>query len=192
MHYQVVAKPRVSPEQWEYYPHWSPCQDKAAAERLAYYAAQSGYEAAILHSVAVEMLELIARKVVERQDSTLLPALRYLPGTKVATASGRNEYEVNTSFRLSPSLDPYAEGPERAELDRLRFALEVGPGGDVTVGETWRFQHVSFPTRIDVLSAWVRLRGRVEGGLAGGSRDGAGDGAGDGCEQPMSDQSLLH
>ncbi|MGZ3677660.1 MAG: hypothetical protein ACXWQR_03720 [Ktedonobacterales bacterium] len=73
---------------WDYYPYWSPVRDKHAATRLATYAAQSGYEAAILQSVSAEMLQNIARNVVEQQDTRHLPQSRYLPGARVATASG--------------------------------------------------------------------------------------------------------
>lgn len=175
MHYQVVANRQASPEQWEYYPYWAPVRDKATAERLAHYAAHMGYEAAILHSVSVEMLEQIARKVIEQHDSHLLPALRYLPETAVASAGGRREHDVETLFHTPPRREPPHTMLLATDLERRRHALEMGPGGDVTIGGSWRPQDVSFPLRMDVLSAWLRLRARVEEGVTGGPEDGADD-----------------
>ena len=87
MHYQVVARPHEQDEAWDYYPYWAPVRDREAAIRLANYAAQDGYEAAILQSVTIEMLRKISHGVVDRQDHELLPALRFLPGAAIATAS---------------------------------------------------------------------------------------------------------
>lgn len=172
MRYQVVAKPCVPSARWEYYPYWAPVRDKAAAERLASYAAQSGYEAAILHSVTAEMLEQIARRVVERQDTHLLPALRYMPGTRVAATTGRQEHAVETALHLTETLDPYAEGPDKAALDSRRLTLEMGPGGDVITTGTGLSRRLSFPQRMDIISSWLDLRKRAVAGEIGGAMDG--------------------
>src|SRR5690349_10470510 len=133
MHYQVVAKSGEPSGAWDYYPYWAPVREKSAAERLASYAAQSGYEAAILQSVTPQMLEYVAVRVVERQDTDLLPSLRYLPGAPAARANGngRQQRAVETAFRPSPVLDPYAEGADKTELDVRRLDAELGPGGDI-------------------------------------------------------------
>lgn len=160
---------------WEYYPYWAPVRDKDAATRLATYAAQTGYEAAILQSVTAEMLQIIARGVVERQDAHLLPALRYLPGARVATASGHREHGVETGFHVNEGLDPYLEGPDKAEFDSRRLNIEMGPGGDVIHRAGGRHQHISLPRRMDVLQTWLSLRRRLLSGQAGGPKDGAED-----------------
>lgn len=175
MHYQVVARSSIASiasEKWEYYPYWSPVREKSAAERLASYAAQSGYEAAILHSVTAEMLMNIARAVVERQDVRLLPSLRYLPGARMATATGRSEYGVETEFSLSDGLDPYLEGPDKSELDSRRLSLELGQGGDVIADSGWRSQGITLPCRMDLLRSWLSLRRRLMQGEIGGPTDG--------------------
>ena len=64
MYYQVVARALTPPAGWEYYPYWAPGNDLEAAERLAHYAAQSGYEAAILQAEQMEKLEEVARGVI--------------------------------------------------------------------------------------------------------------------------------
>lgn len=175
MHYQVVAKPCVPSARWEYYPYWAPVRDKAAAERLATYAAQSGYEAAILQSVTAEMLEQIALRIVERQDTDLLPALRYMPSTRVAATAGRQEHTVETALHPADTLDPYAEGPDKGQLDARRLAIEMGPGGDVTAGDVGLVRRLSFPQRMDVLSSWLDLRKRAVAGEMGGAMDGTPD-----------------
>lgn len=178
MYYQVVARSvsgdaEQAPTYWEYYPYWAPGLERAAAERLAVYAAQNGREAAILQGSTVELLELIARPIVERQDAQLIPALRYVPGARIARTDGWAEHQVETVLHLSPELDPYDEGPSRFELDRCRLEVELGPGGDITRDAGRRFDSVELPRRMDVLSAWLRLHECVECGLLGGPDDGA-------------------
>jgi len=177
MHYQVVARSSTPLGAWEYYPYWAPVRDKDAATRLATYAAQTGYEAAILQSVTAEMLQHIARGVVDRQDTHLLPALRYLPGARVATASGHREHGVETEYRSYEGLDPYLEGPDKAELDGRRLNIEMGPGGDVIHRAGGQRQHISLPRRMDVLRTWLSLRRRLLGGRIGGPTDGIEDDA---------------
>lgn len=177
MHYQVVARTCIPSGPWEYYPYWAPVRDRDAAMRLASYAAKTGYEAAILQSVTVEMLQQIAHGVVERQDTHLLPALRYLPGTRVATASRHREHGVETAFHLSDALDPYGDGPDKAALDGRRLNLEMGPGGDILLCADWQHQPISLPRRMDVLRVWMNLRQRLLGGQLGGPTDGAHDGS---------------
>lgn len=176
MHYQVVARPCKPAAAWDYYPYWAPLRDKDAATRLATYAAQTGCEAAILQSVTAEMLQHIARGVVDRQDTQLLPALRYLPGAQVATASGRRKHSVETVFQTSEGLDPYREGPAKLELDGRRLNIEMGRGGDVTQQSGWR-QHIAIPCRMDLLHNWMDLRRRLLQGQLGGSLDGASNSA---------------
>lgn len=178
MHYQVVARTCIPSGAWEYYPYWAPVRDKDAATRLACYAAQTGHEAAILQSVTAEMLQLIARGVVDRQDAHLLPALRYLPGARVATASGRREHGVETKLHSSEKLDPYMEGPDKAELDGRRLNLEMGPGGDVVTGTGWQPQHTTLPRQMNVLRTWMTLRRRLLQRQLGGPMDGT-DGTAD-------------
>lgn len=180
MQYQVVARSRLpSGGGWEYFPYLAPCRDKATAERLARYAAQRGYEAAILQSVTVEMLAHIARAVVEQQDELLLPGLRYMPGAAEEKIVTQGQYKGDGGSRLlaplDPSLDPYAEGADKAVLDARRTLIERGPGGDVLGAQ---HDSLSFPLRMDVLGAWLRLRERVISGQVGGDADGAG-GAGE-------------
>ncbi|MGH2515826.1 MAG: hypothetical protein ACRDHP_09235 [Ktedonobacterales bacterium] len=173
MYYQVVARSCIPSGAWEYYPYWAPVRDKDAATRLASYAAQTGYEAAILQSVTAEMLQNIARGVVDRQDMHLLPALRYLPGARVATASGHREHGVETEFHLSETLDPYLDGPDKVELDGRRLTLEMGSVGDVMNRAGWQPQHISLPRRMDVLQIWMSLHRRLLRGEIGGLMDGA-------------------
>lgn len=177
MHYQVVARSCVPAGAWDYYPYWAPVRDKDAATRLASYAAQSGYEAAILQSVTAEMLRNIARAVVERQDTHMLPALRYVPGAPLAAASGRREHGVDLEFQPHAWLDPHVDGPDKAELDRRRLHLETGPGGDVIHSAAWNPQHFAIPRRMDVLRSWMSLRRRLLHGQIGGATDGAADDA---------------
>lgn len=179
MHYQVVAKSGETAGRWEYYPYWAPVQEKNAAERLASYAAQSGCEAAILQSVTLQMLAEISCRVVERQETDMLPSLRYSPGTPAGRASGRPGRAVETSFHPSPALDPYAEGVEKAELDARRLDTELGPGGDVLQQRTPSKRNQSLPLRMDIISAWLRLRERLIAGMVGGLSDGSADVAGD-------------
>lgn len=173
MHYQVVARSVASSGNWEYYPYWAPVREKGAAERLAGYAAQSGYEAAILQSVRLEMLENLASRVVERQETELLPSLRYLPGGSPAgRASGKRKRAVEMTFRPSPALDPYVEGTDKAELDVRRLNAELGAGGDILAQGSVR-PYLSLPLRMDIISAWLHLRERVMSGTVGGASDGA-------------------
>lgn len=172
MHYQVVARSYEPEGAWEYYPYWAPVRDKEAAMRLANYAAQDGYEAAILQSVTVEMLQNIARGVVDRQDVQLLPALRYLPGAQVATAFGHRTHSVQAEFQISEEIDPYADSSVKAELDDRRLTIEMGLGGDVTLEADWRAR-IEFPCRMDLLRSWMSLRQRLLQGQVGGSLDGA-------------------
>lgn len=171
MHYQVVARPLRPDGAWEYYPYWTPVRDRDAATRLANYAAQAGYEAAILQSVTVEMLQHIAHGVVGLQDAQLLPALRYLPGASLATASRHRAHSLGREIQTFEGLDPYVDGPDKAELDRRRLTIELGPGGDVTQQTGWR-QLISIPCRMDLLRSWMSMRQRLLGGLIGGPRDG--------------------
>ena len=171
MQYQVVARTSLSSVgKWEYYPYLAPGRDKAAAERLARYAAQSGYEAAILQSVSLEMLMHLARAVVERQDEQVLPMLRYLPGAIVERTGARREHEVETGLYARSMVNPYAEGPDKAVMDERRSVLEEGPGGDIATSRTWS---LSLPLRMDVVRYWLRLRERVVLGQIGGEVDGA-------------------
>jgi hypothetical protein len=184
--YQVVARRVVTrngtpPRHWEYYPYWAPGRDGGAAERLARFAAQSGHEAAILQATTVALLEASARSIVERQDVASMPALRYLPGERIGSVGARPEHQVDTVFSPSPALDPYDEGPDKSELDRRRLELELSPTGDVTT----RLGHndpIALPGRMAVLSAWLRLRERVERREMGGPADGAHDGTPHGRE----------
>lgn len=180
MHYQVVAKSAPAGADhalatWEYYPYWAPGRDRGAAERLAVYAAQNGREAAILQGASTEVLEAIARPIVENQAVHLLPAVRYVPGARVARHDGWSEHTVETSVCPLPNIDPDEEGPIRFELDKRRLELELGHGGDITRGGDQRFDRVQHPQRMEVLSVWVRLRERVERGQLGGRADGAGE-----------------
>ena len=184
MHYQVVAKSGELSGAWDYYPYWAPVREKSAAERLASYAAQSGYEAAILQSVTPQMLEYVAVRVVERQDTDLLPSLRYLPGTPVARANGRQQRAVETTFRPSPVLDPYTEGADKAELDARRLDAELGSGGDILQQRATTRRFPSLPLRMDIISAWLRLREKVIIGAVGGESDGDGLADGEGAGDP--------
>lgn len=184
MHYQVVAKSGEPSSSWDYYPYWAPVREKSAAERLASYAAQSGYEAAILQSVTPQMLEYVAVRVVERQDTDLLPSLRYLPGAPAARMSGRQQRAVETAFRPSPVLDPYTEGADKVELDARRLDAELGPGGDILRQRTTRRRYPSLPLRMDIISAWLRLREKVIIGAVGGDNDGGAAGDTDGEGDP--------
>jgi hypothetical protein len=172
MHYQVVARSVESSGNWEYYPYWAPVREKGAAERLAGYAAQSGYEAAILQSVALGMLEDLASRIVERQETELLPSLRYLPGSPAGRASGRQKRPIEMTFSPPPVLDPYVEGTDKAELDVRRLNVELGAGGDVLAYGNVQ-PYLSLPLRMDIISAWLHLRERVMSGGVGGVGDGA-------------------
>lgn len=173
MHYQVVARSCVPAGAWDYYPYWAPVRDKGAATRLATYAAQSGYEAAILQSVTVDMLQNIARSVVEQQDTRLLPSARYLPGTRVPTASGWREQNLSAEVQPLEGGHPHLEQPNKTVLDARRLNLEHGPGGDVTLRSGWQHQQIAFPRRMDVLRAWMQLRERLLQGQVGNALDGA-------------------
>ncbi len=173
MHYQVVARTCTPSGEWDYYPYWAPVREKDAARRLASHAAQTGHEAAILHSVTAEMLWQIARGVVDRQDTHLLPALRFLPDQPVTAAPGRPEHGVRLEFYQSAALDAYRNDPDSAGLDGCRLRIELGPGGDVIQRPEWRPQHISLPRRMDVLRYWLDLRQRLLHGQIGGPTDGA-------------------
>lgn len=176
MQYQVVARtclPHVG--KWDYFPYLVPSRDKAAAERLARYAAQNGCEAAVLQSVTIEMVVCIARALVERQDESLLPTLRYKPGVRQGEAELRLGPALDLRFSVSISPDPYFGGPDKAALDARRLFMEMGPGGDVDAGGSRRGQRLSFPQRLDVVGTWLRLRERVVLGQMGGPGDGADD-----------------
>ena len=175
MYYQVVAISSKSSAEWEYYPYWAPLREKSAAQRLASYAAQCGYEAAILQSVTPEMLMTLARAVVERQDTRLLPSLRYLAGTLMATANNRREHSVETAFYDTEELDLYVEGSDKLALDARRLKLEIGQGGDVVASDDWRHQRITLPLRMDVLRSWLNLRQRLLDSQIGGLLDGASD-----------------
>lgn len=180
MHYQVIARSCVPSGTWDYYPYWAPGRDKEAATRLANYAAQTGYEATILQSITVEMLQHIARNIVEHQDTSLLPSVRYLPGAGVATASAWRRQNVDTEVQPLEEdsrrvAEPNFAGPNKVVLDARRLSLEQGPGGDVTLRAGWQPQQVSFPRQMDVLRAWMHLRRRLLQGQVGNALDGAPD-----------------
>ncbi len=172
MYYQVVAKELASPADWEYYPYWAPGNDLKAAERLAHYAAQSGYEAAILQAEQIGLLEELARGVIDRHELGSLPTLRYQPGTKISHGNGRQEHEVQKVFRLAIPPTPYEEGQDKSKLDQRRQDMEHGPGGDVIMKAEERIKQFSLPIQMDVVSAWLRLRERTELGSVGGATDG--------------------
>lgn len=173
MQYQVVARSRLpSTGGWDYFPYLAPCRDKSTAERLARYAAQSGYEAAILQSVTMEMLAHIARAIVEQQDEFLLPKLRYMPEAVEETTVTQGQYTSESGPHILSPLEPYVEGPDKAVLDARRSVMERGPGGDVLGTQP---DSLSFPLRMDVLGAWLRLRERVLTGQIGGNADGQSD-----------------
>lgn len=170
MQYQVVARSGpTSAGNWDYFPYLAPCRDKATAERLARYAAHSGYEAAILQSVTIEMLMHIARAVVEQQDELMLPKLRYMPGAAVGWAVAQRERKVESGFHVQSTSNPPVEGSDKAVLDARRSSIENGPGGDVADAQP---DLLSFPLRMDVLRAWLRLRERMIAGQIGGDADG--------------------
>ena len=176
MHYQVVARSCLpSAGDWDYYPYpyLAPGRDEATAERLARYAAQSGHEAAILQSVTAEMLVHIARAVVEQQDEHMVPTLRYMPGARAGRADTWQRHEVEVGLRTPVMLDPYSDGPDKAELDARRSLIEMGSGGDVVAKGVGRNQPISLPLRMDILGAWLRLRERVVQSELGGADDGA-------------------
>jgi hypothetical protein len=120
----------------------------------------------------MEMLMNIACAVVKRQDERLLPTLRYLPIARVGTTSQPQELDHDLEVTTPATLDPYCEGPAKAELDERRFLLEMGVGGDVDEGDRGRGQQPSFPQRIEVVGVWLRLRERVVLGKLGGNADG--------------------
>jgi hypothetical protein len=171
MYYQVVARSGERSVRWEYYPYWAPVRERDAAERLAGYAAQSGYEAAILQGMTLKVLKDLAYRVVEQQETEHLPSLRYLPGSRVEQANGRKKRAVETLFRSSSKPDLYAEDNGKAELDERRLKAELGPGGDILARGTIQ-PHAPLPLRMDVVSAWLRLRERVVCGKVGGIYDG--------------------
>ncbi len=173
MHYQVLARPYTPDGIWAYYPYWAPGRDANAAERLAQYAAQNGYEAAVVHSVTQEMLEAITRRVVERQDEQMLPNMRYLPtdDTRAVVAQRRLD-QVTALLTISTPLHSDRGTYCASELDRRRLELELGAGGDVTKTSSWRPHRTALPRRMDVLARWLSMRARLEKGLVGGPADG--------------------
>lgn len=175
MHYQVVARSCAPSGTWDYYPYWAPVRDKDAATRLATYAAQTGYEAAILQGVTADKLQSIARSVVEHQDTQLVPQLRYLPSASVATAFAWRRQNVDTEVHGLEEENRYLAEPNKAVLDARRLSLEHGPGGDVTLRSGWQPQQISFPRQMDVLRAWMHLRRRLLQGQVGDALDGAPD-----------------
>jgi hypothetical protein len=157
--------------------------ERSAAERLAAYAAQCGFEAAILQSPTSEILLSIAQAVVDRQDTHWLPTLRYLPADYGARAATRIEGEAKAAPQATELRAAYQQdaAPDQTLLDARRLALELGPGGDVGAGEGLRTRDLSFPHRMDVLRVWLRLHQAVQSGRIGGNEDGA-------PEAPQSDE----
>jgi hypothetical protein len=151
MYYQVVAKPSTPSGSWDYYPYWAPIRDKDAAMRLATYAAQAGCEAAVLRSVTLEMLQFLARGVVDRQDAHLLPALRYMPNIP--------------SARDSSAADPNGQ----------RLNMVIGPGGSI-IHQSESLQSLADPQGKVQLRRWMALRQLQLDGRLGGPLDGAPDG----------------
>jgi hypothetical protein len=72
-------------------------------------------------------------------------------------------------------LDPYAEGDDKAELDARRLDAELGPGGDILRQRATTRRHPSLQLRMDIISAWLRLREKVTAGAIGGDSDGLAD-----------------
>lgn len=177
MYYQVVARALAqndepAPERWEYYPVWEPIGSKLAAMEEAEFAASTGRETAILQANTVDSLKALARHVVEQQQSQLVPALRYVPGASVVGSDGRTEHVVEVRLCAASVRDLYGEGPDKFELDQRRLHRELGAGGDVLRANSTRVARVSLPQRMDVLSAWLRVRERVQSGQLGGTTDG--------------------
>lgn len=172
MYYQVVVRQPAGT--WDYYPYWAPERDRHAATRLAAYAAQTGCEAAILQSVTAEMLQLIGRGVVNRQDSQLLPTHRFLPTARMA-APGHQWHGATMEFQAElqeATWEPGSGAANTIELDGRRLNIERGPGGDVTKLPSWQ-PLVSIPCRLDLLRSWMDMRRRLLRGLLGGPQDGA-------------------
>lgn len=181
MHYQVVARSCVSSGTWSYYPCWAPGRDESTAERLALHASQHGYEAAIIHSVTLEMLEAIASRVVERQDTQLLPATRFLPRPDGSGTSELHVSGMEATLLTFGVTDAQTGEHARSALDKRRLELELGSGGDVTKAGSWRPGRPMLPHRMDVISAWLGMRARMLQGRVGGPADGlAASTAGDG------------
>jgi hypothetical protein len=176
VYFQVVSRPATPGASWNYYPSWTPLHEREVAERLARSATLRGHEAVILEQVTVERLGEVARSVVERQESRHLPALRYLPTAETLLspdAQDRVDQEIEASLvgeREWTIADALTELGV-SEADQARFALEDGPGGDVTA--TGFGRGLAFPTRKDVLRVWLDLWARAAAGEIGGPDDGA-------------------
>jgi hypothetical protein len=181
VYYQVVSRPAVPGASWNYYPSWTPIREHAVAERLATFATRRGHEAVILEHETVERLGEVARAVVDEQETRHLPALRFLPAAETLFARDRLEQDIATSLLWDSETGAVVDaldGLSAGEADERRLALEDGPGGDITATAASPGGHLTFPTRKDVLRAWLRLWARAAAGEIGGAHDGAHDGAG--------------
>ncbi|HEV2236503.1 MAG TPA: hypothetical protein VGR57_07545 [Ktedonobacterales bacterium] len=175
VYYQVVSRPAVPGASWNYYPSWTPIRERAVAERLASFATRRGHEAVILEHETVERLGALARAVVDEQETRHLPALRYLPAAETLFAQDRLEQDIATSLLWdceTGGVVDALDGLNASEADQRRLALEDGPGGDVTADAGNLSSHLTFPTRKDVLRAWLRLWARAAAGEVGGAHDG--------------------
>lgn len=180
MLYQVVAKSPIPPEQWDYYPCWWPMDDESEARQWVEECVSHGYEAAVLRARSFHRLAELAEALIEWQDTRVLPSVRYTPGDSIVPRDEGLEREATESTLASPN-QVYGEWRRAGEhpsmrreddLDALRWRLERGSGGDVdSAGGLWR-QHPHFPERMDVLSAWLRLRERTHSSALGGRHDG--------------------
>lgn len=179
MHYQVVSRPATPGASWSYYPSWTPLREREEAEQLARFAATRGHEAVILEGATLERLGEVARAVVERQESRHLPAMRYLPTVEtLLSPQAQDQVDQDIAASLCGEHESGAMVESLGELsaseaDQLRLALEDGPGGDVTASAAQPGRHLTFPTRMEVLRAWLRLWARASAGEIGGPEDGA-------------------
>ncbi len=179
MYYQVVSRPATPGASWGYCPSWTPLRERDEAERLARLAATRGHEAAVLEGATLERLGEVARAVVERQESRHLPAMRYLPTIETLLSPQAQEQvdqDIAASVFGAREAGAIAESVgelSASEADQLRLALEDGPGGDVTASAAQPGGHLTFPTRKEVLRAWLRLWARAAAGEIGGPEDGA-------------------
>jgi hypothetical protein len=154
-------------------------RQREEAERLARFAATRGHEAVILECATLERLDEVARAVVERQDMRQLPALRYLPTAEaLLSQEAQDQLDRDIAAGLLGERETGAVAESLGDLsaseaDQRRLALEDGPGGDVTASATTQHAHLAFPTRKDVLRAWLRLWARAAAGDVGGPDDGA-------------------
>lgn len=178
MFYQVISRLATPGACWTYYPSWAPMREREEAERRAQFAAARGHEAVILAYPSLERLGQVARAVVEQQEMRYLPALRYLPAAETLLgpdAQAQVDQDIAASLLGEPEVGAVVDAAELSvtEADQLRLALEDGPGGDVTASAAGGGQHLAFPTRKDVLRAWLRLWARAASGDIGGPEDGA-------------------